>query len=208
MSQSFSSPVLCDGISVQSLGAASAVLSTDVARHFQKKHQHILRDIDRLCSILPKSFNASNFGRVEYEDAKGEKRPAYLLTRDAFSLLVMGMTGQGAILWKLRYIEAFNALEASALSTQTELAREAGYQQGRDETLCLPAVQAERQAGYLAGMKEGKRLAERKDRLKLAQRALAYRRNGLSQRETARLLNISRSTLQGILQRVAALEVV
>lgn len=25
-------------------------LSTDVARHFQRRHSHILRDIDRLCS--------------------------------------------------------------------------------------------------------------------------------------------------------------
>lgn len=72
------------------------VSSLDVARHFQKKHQHILRDINRLQSILPKTFTASNFGRSEYVDPTGRKLPAYLLTRDAFSLLVMGMTGKAA----------------------------------------------------------------------------------------------------------------
>ena len=92
-------------------------LSTDVARHFQKKHLHILRDIDRIRSLCPASFNESNFGLVDYVDAKGEKRRAFRLTRDAFSLLVMGMTGKAAVMWKLRYIEAFNALEAAARET-------------------------------------------------------------------------------------------
>lgn len=94
-------------------GETPVVLSTDVARHFQRRHSHILRDIDRLRSILPKSFTAPNFGLSEYIDSTGRKLTAYLLTRDAFSLLVMGMTGKAAILWKLRYIEAFNALEAA-----------------------------------------------------------------------------------------------
>ena len=77
-------------------GETPVVSSLDVARHFQKKHQHILRDINRLQSILPKTFTASNFGRSEYVDPTGRKLPAYLLTRDAFSLLVMGMTGKAA----------------------------------------------------------------------------------------------------------------
>lgn len=104
-----------DGISFRSLGAAPAVLSTDVARHFQKKHCHVLREIDRLRSICPKSFNASNFGctLIDVPGPNGAVRQerAYLLTRDALSLLVMGFTGKAAIVWKLRYIEAFNAME-------------------------------------------------------------------------------------------------
>ena len=102
-----------NGIHFESLNGVPAVLSSDVARHFQKRHFHILRDIDRLRSICPKSFNATNFGPVELSDAKGEKRRAFLLTRDALSLLVMGMTGKAAIMWKLRYIEAFNEMEAA-----------------------------------------------------------------------------------------------
>lgn len=45
-----------------SIGSMPAVLSTDVARHFQRRHSHILRDIDRLRTILPKSFCEPNFG--------------------------------------------------------------------------------------------------------------------------------------------------
>ena len=36
-----------NGITFHALGPAPAVLSTDVARHFQKRHANILRDIDR-----------------------------------------------------------------------------------------------------------------------------------------------------------------
>ncbi len=35
----------------------------------------------------------------------------YLMNRDGFSLLVMGFTGAKALEWKLKYIEAFNAME-------------------------------------------------------------------------------------------------
>ena len=38
-------------------------------------------------------------------------RKEYLLTRDGFSLLVMGFTGEKALSWKLKYIEAFNEME-------------------------------------------------------------------------------------------------
>lgn len=177
------------------------VSSLDVARHFQRRHSHILRDIGRLCSILPKSFHQPNFGRVEIPDVKGEKRPAYLLTRDAFSLLVMGMTGKAAIQWKLRYIEVFNALEAAALGRQTELAREAGYRQGREETLALPAVKKERQAGYLAGMKEGEKLQKRRDGLRQLMRIRAYREKGLTQAEIGRILGISRDAVKRRMMR-------
>lgn len=35
----------------------------------------------------------------------------YLMNRDGFSLLVMGFTGEKALQWKIKYIEAFNAME-------------------------------------------------------------------------------------------------
>ncbi len=105
-----------DDIHFLSIGAAPAVLSTDVARHFQRRHSHVLREIDRLRSILPQSFREPNFGLtfriVPGPNEAVRKEKAYLLTRDALSLLVMGFTGKAAIMWKLRYIEAFNAMEA------------------------------------------------------------------------------------------------
>lgn len=185
-----------------------AVLSTQVAERFLRRHDHLLRDIATLRSLLPKPFDRANFCSIAMKDSQGKKRPAYLLTRDAFSLLVMGMTGKTSIMWKLRYIEAFNALEQAQLQreresfeNQAELAREAGYLQGRQEALCLPVMQAERKQGYLDGLKEGKRLAQRNDRLRALEKMARYVAKGLSYREIGKILGISRSAVG---QRIAA----
>ena len=166
-------------------------LSLDVARHFQKKHSHVLRDIDRLRSILPPEFIESNFGFNEYTDKIGRKLRAFRLTRNAFSLLAMGFTGKAAVMWKLRYIEAFNALEAAALEHHSMLAREAGYQQGLDEARSLPAMQAERQAGYLAGLREGQRLWQRRSSPRALLRMAELHGKGLTWREVGKIMGIS-----------------
>jgi Rha family phage regulatory protein len=88
------------------------VSSLQVAEHFQKRHKHVLDAVQRISQETPDNFNRPNFRPVEYMDAKGEQRPAYNLTRDGFTLLAMGFTGRKALAWKLRYIEAFNAMEA------------------------------------------------------------------------------------------------
>lgn len=85
------------------------VSSLLVAKHFEKRHDNVLRDIESLA--IPEEFNALNFEPVNYVDAKGESRPAVNMTRDGFTLLAMGFTGKKAMTWKLRYIEAFNAME-------------------------------------------------------------------------------------------------
>lgn len=83
--------------------------SLDVAAHFGKRHDTVLRAIRTLdCSP---EFNARNFAEVEYLDAKGEQRPQYRLTRDGFTLLCMGFTGKEAGKWKEAYINAFNEME-------------------------------------------------------------------------------------------------
>ena len=56
--------------------------------------------------------NERNFAPVEYCDGKGEMRPEYLITRDGFTLLVMGYTGEKAMVFKKAYIAAFNEMES------------------------------------------------------------------------------------------------
>ena len=85
------------------------VSSRDVARVFEKEHFNVIRDIKNL--ECDEEFNAINFEAVDYTDAKGEKRPMYLITRDGFTILAMGFTGKKAIDFKLKYITAFNAME-------------------------------------------------------------------------------------------------
>ena len=107
----------------------------------------------------------------------------------------MGMTGKTAIMWKLRYIEAFNALEKAVAENCAELAREAGYLQGRQETLSLPVMEAERKSGYLEGLKEGKRLAAKNDKLDTLIKIRAYVDKGLTYREIGKILDLDYSTI-------------
>ena len=101
------------GIEFVSKDDQPMVSSVQVAENFGKQHTDVLRAIKNL--DVPEDFNRRNFAPVEYEDKKGEKRPAYLMTRDGFTLLVMGFTGPKAMEWKLRYIQAFNAMEQTIL---------------------------------------------------------------------------------------------
>lgn len=78
----------------------------------KKRHSDVLDKISGLIrEIEPTENSARYFINSFYVDAKGEKRKEFLLTRDGFSLLVMGFTGSKALKWKLKYIEAFNKME-------------------------------------------------------------------------------------------------
>ncbi|GFM34017.1 Rha family transcriptional regulator [Desulfovibrio subterraneus] len=85
------------------------VSSLQVAEFFGKLHKNVVRKIEAL--EVPSDFNALNFEPVDYLDGKGEVRQAYNLTRDGFTILAMGFTGKKAMQWKIRFIEAFNAME-------------------------------------------------------------------------------------------------
>lgn len=100
-----------------------------IAQAFNKRHDHVLRDVKNLVEALgeisiseldaiaeenhfiPDVNNARKFGGVTYKDAKGETRPMYRLQRNAFMLLVMGYTGKKALLVKLRFLAAFDTME-------------------------------------------------------------------------------------------------
>lgn len=83
--------------------------SLTIARHFRKRHDNILATIEK----LPKDdFTHLNFKGSKYTDKTGRKLPMYYLTRDGFTILVMGFTGKKAYEWKKRYIQAFNTMEA------------------------------------------------------------------------------------------------
>lgn len=87
----------------------ATVSSLDVARVFEKEHKDVLKAIRELeCSLI---FNERNFAPVKYQDKKGEKRPAIMMTRDGFTFLAMGFTGTKATKFKEAYIAAFNAME-------------------------------------------------------------------------------------------------
>ena len=90
--------------------------SRDIAEHFEKEHRNVLRDIDDLRKDVL-NFEQMFFS-VEIPDSYGRPQRAYLMNRDGFSLLVMGFTGKSALEWKLKYIDAFNRMEAQIKKPQ------------------------------------------------------------------------------------------
>ncbi len=85
--------------------------SLDVAETFGKEHKNVLRDIRELgCS---EEFNRLNFEPISYTDTMNRKQDAVAMTRDGFTLLVMGYNGELAMKFKEGYIKQFNAMEAA-----------------------------------------------------------------------------------------------
>ncbi|ENY9699595.1 Rha family transcriptional regulator [Campylobacter coli] len=82
--------------------------SLQIAEVFEKDHSNVLKAIDKLPND---KFKSSNFKYDSYFDKKSEQRRMINLTRDAFSLLVMGFTGEKAYKWKIEFIKAFNEME-------------------------------------------------------------------------------------------------
>lgn len=98
-------------------------LSTDVAQFFGKLHQHVIRDIENLLSKLP-TERLTNFGQT-FVTRANPKNPqvkiqskAYRMTRDGFTLLVMGWTGEKALQFKLAWLDAFNRMEEELRAQQ------------------------------------------------------------------------------------------
>lgn len=89
-----------------------AASSLDIAEHFGKRHDHVMRDIDEIVRGLPKIGDTPLFFKTSYvHPQNGQEYPMYLMNRDGFTLLAMGFTGKEALEWKIKYINAFNAME-------------------------------------------------------------------------------------------------
>lgn len=89
----------------------AVVSSRDIARVFEKEHKHVMRDVRGIIENDP-SWGQSNFGHTPYlEPQNGQTYYEYAITRDGFTLLVMGYTGEKAMQFKKAYIAAFNEME-------------------------------------------------------------------------------------------------
>jgi Rha family phage regulatory protein len=85
-----------------------------VAEFFEKRHDHVIRDIRKITdpkSGLSENFIGTNFKADSYKDSTGRKLPCYFMTRDGFTMLVMGYSGQKAMKFKELYIRRFNEME-------------------------------------------------------------------------------------------------
>lgn len=93
--------------------------SLDVAEHFGKQHRNIIQTIDNLTA--ENSAVKELFKKSTYKADNGQQYRRYFMNRDGFSLLVMGFTGQAALEWKMKYIEAFNHMEQLLAQKQTQV---------------------------------------------------------------------------------------
>ncbi|CEK29391.1 antirepressor [[Clostridium] sordellii] len=112
-------------IKIENIEGDLRVSSRLIAEHFEKRHDSVLRDIENLISNIGSPQNCGSlhkdgvaersadlFKESKYQHSQNKQwYKEYLMTRDGFTLLVMGFTGKKALEWKLKYIEAFNKME-------------------------------------------------------------------------------------------------
>lgn len=87
----------------------TVVTSLDVAETFGKEHRRVLQDIrDLKCS---EEFRLHNFVQSSYVNEQGHNQSMFIMTKDGFTLLAMGYTGEKAMKFKEAYINQFNQME-------------------------------------------------------------------------------------------------
>ena len=94
------------------------VSSKLIAEKFGKRHDNVLRDYKALRKSLPLDFSALNFEEQHIPTLNRNKTELseVLMSRNGFSLLAMGFTGQSALKWKCLFLEAFVQMEETIKS--------------------------------------------------------------------------------------------
>lgn len=123
--------------------------SLKVAGVFGKEHKSIIRAIRTLLGSAQNCAGCSAensahlrwFYESTYLDAQGKQRLMFVMNRDGFSLLAMGLTGAKALQFKVAFIDQFNKME--------EVVKQVSQQSQQNlpttfaEALRLAATQAE-----------------------------------------------------------------
>ena len=93
--------------------------SLAVAQAFDKKHKHVLEAINNKIDSAENSAQYKNmFMESFYQDSSGKQNKMYYMNRDGFTFIAMGFTGRKADEFKLKYIQAFNAMEEQIRNQQ------------------------------------------------------------------------------------------
>ncbi|MDE6091832.1 MAG: Rha family transcriptional regulator [Ruminococcus sp.] len=106
-------------ITITNTNGVLTVSSLQVAKDFGKQHKDVLEKITSLRA--ENSAVTSMFIESTYKAGTGKTYKCYDITRDGFSLLVMGFTGKKALEWKLKYIEAFNSMEKQLININSDI---------------------------------------------------------------------------------------
>lgn len=87
------------------------VTSIDVAETFEKRHDHVVRDIENVLKSIPENGETYFYKSTYINEQNKQEYPMYLMNRDGFTLLAMGYTGEKAMKFKIAYIKQFNNME-------------------------------------------------------------------------------------------------
>jgi Rha family phage regulatory protein len=140
----------------------TVVSSRTIARVFEKRHDNVIRDIKNIIESDAK-WGLLNFEESTYINEQSHIQPAYLMTRDGFTLLVMGYTGEKAMTFKKAYIAAFNEMESNfvprnykeALRALADKEEEREALEAQNEVLKLTEAKYEGQTGTVSLYRTG-----------------------------------------------------
>lgn len=170
--------------------------SLQVAEKFGKRHKHVLDSIYKL--MAENSAVLKMFFEGKYKGKNGATYPMMYITRDGFSLLVMGFTGTKALEWKLKYIEAFNKMESMLYERRTvtwQETRQIGKLTRRSETDTIKQlVEYAKTQG-----------SQHADKLYMTYSRLANKYAGITSRDEATIMQLNRlAMIEGIIANVIA----
>ena len=109
---------------VQNNNGELLTTSKVVFEHFNVTggHRYIMRKIEKLIVDEP-VFAAQNYFPSSYVTTQNKRLKCFDMTRDGFSLLSMGLTGDKARKWQIAFINAFNQMEKGLLNVDSEMNR-------------------------------------------------------------------------------------
>lgn len=83
-----------------------------VAQTFGKSHKHVLDAIREIVKGYAEKSADPMFEETTYTNEQNKQNyPMFIMNQDGFTLLAMGFNGKKAMEFKLKYIEAFNAMK-------------------------------------------------------------------------------------------------
>ncbi len=133
-------PTIVDGIDFKELVFITnndpVTDSFMVAKAFRKRHDNVVRDVERTIAACPEEFDTKLNFEVCYKNNElqnGKPQKFYRLRKDGLMLLVMSYTKKEAMRIKIAYINAFNWM-AEQLSRRMAMGEEMQHRYAIKET--------------------------------------------------------------------------
>ena len=87
-----------------------------VAKKFSKRHDNVISKIENL--IVADKVGLLNFKETSRMDSWNRSQKIYLIDKKSFTVLAMRFTGDEALEWQIKFVEAFEKMERILLHQQ------------------------------------------------------------------------------------------